>query len=181
MPVYITMLRGINVTGHNKVKMDELKGLFESLGLENVRTYIQSGNVVFDGAKATAKKISRDIEKQISQELGLSVSVVTKTKAELGKIIKSNPFIQNEKVDLSKLHVTFLSGKPSKAAFEKAGEVNSGADEFAAIGKEVYVHCPHGYGRAKLSNNYFEKILDVAATTRNWKTVNKLFEMAEEA
>jgi len=178
MTTYISMLRGINVAGHNQIKMPALRELFESLGFERVQTYIQSGNVVFKASKGSTLQISKKIEGRITNDFGFRVPVVTRTSAEMGSVIASNPFLKTKSIDPTKLHVTFLSEAPEAAALRKLGEVAAGADQFRSCGREIYLHCPNGYGNTKLSNNTLEKILGSPATTRNWNTVNKLYEMS---
>ena len=172
------MLRGINVGGQKRVSMDKLVSLFESLGVRKVRTYIQSGNVVFDSVKINTTKISRKIEGVIEKSFGLTVSVLTKTKSDFERVIQNNPYLKDEKIDPSKLHVTFLFDLPNKADLKKLSDIENDIDTFNAVGNEIYLHCPNGYGRTKFTNNYFEKKLSVPATTRNWKSVISLFEIA---
>ena len=180
MPIYISMLRGINVAGHNQIKMTALRELFEALGFEQVQTYIQSGNVVFKAGERSTLQLSKKIEERIAKDFGFRVSVVTRTSAEMGSVLGSNPFLKTKGIDPTKLHVTFLSEAPEPAALRKLGEVAAGADQFRSCGREIYLYCPNGYGRTKLSNNTLEKILGSPATTRNWNTVNKLFEMSSQ-
>jgi len=180
MPIYISMLRGINVGGHNQIKMTALRELFEALGFERVQTYIQSGNVVFKAGKSSTLQVSKRVEERIAKVFGFRVSVVTRTSAELGSVIASNPLLKTKGIDPTKLHVTFLSEAPESAALRKLEALAMGPDQFRGSGREIYLHCPNGYGNTKLSNNTFEKMLAVSATTRNWNTVNKLYEMSLE-
>jgi uncharacterized protein (DUF1697 family) len=178
MPLYIAMLRGINVGGQKIVKMEELRTSFESLGFKRIRTYVQSGNVIFDTSKAPSTKLSERIGEKISTDFGFSIPVVLRTSDEMKKIVHDNPFLKDTKTDRSKLHVTFLSQLPTTANNGKLAGLDAGADQFRVRGLEIYLYCPNGYGRSKLSNNVIEKLLGVEATTRNWKTVNRLFEMS---
>jgi uncharacterized protein (DUF1697 family) len=180
MPIYISMLRGINVAGHKLVKMAALQAAFEALGFEQVRTYIQSGNVVFKAAKSSPVNLSREIEGKILDEFGFEVPVITRTSEEMGGVIRVNPFLKEKGIDLSKLHVTFLSDVPALAAVKAFESLAVKPDQFRASGREIYLYCPNGYGTTKLSNNAFEKVLSLSATTRNWNTVNKLYEMSLE-
>ena len=180
MPTYIAMLRGINVSGHKIVKMDRLRAAFESLGFHHVTTYVQSGNVVFTAAKDTPARLSGKIGEKMQRVFGFSVSTVLKTPKELEKVIENNPFAKNKQIDVSSLHVTFLSEPPATSARKKLEGIAAGPDQFRVARQEIYLHCPDGYGRTKLSNTAFEKMLSVSATTRNWKTINTLFEMASE-
>lgn len=181
MQTYISMLRGINVGGQKRIKMDVLKAVYQAMGFDDVMTYIQSGNVIFRNAKVNKSVLLASIEKAINQQFGYTVSVVIREKDELGKIIRNNPFLSRSTIELDKLHVTFLSKQPEKKHLHEIENVNSGRDEYQLSDSEIYLYCPGGYGRTKLTNSYFEKKLDVSATTRNWKTVNKLYDLAENA
>jgi uncharacterized protein (DUF1697 family) len=172
--VYVAMLRGINVSGRNKIKMSDLHALFEGLGHTAVTTYIQSGNVVFT-SPARAASLATDIEQRIARDFGFDVPVVLRTKSELSKVIAANPFA---KADLAKVHVTFLAKQPDAALVRALRDHESPPDEFRIVGREVYLHCPAGYGNTKLNNTFWERKLRVGATTRNWNTVTKLLDLA---
>jgi uncharacterized protein (DUF1697 family) len=174
LKTYVALLRGINLGRHKKVSMQELRALFGSLGAEDVATYVQSGNVVFRSADAPGKLIEA-IEKRIRRDLGLDVTVLLRARPQLAKVVSGNPFGRRE---LTKLHVTFLAEKPDRTRVRELDPDISKPDEFRVVGQEIYLCCPNGYGRSKLSNAYFEKQLGVAATTRNWRTVTKLAELA---
>jgi uncharacterized protein (DUF1697 family) len=177
MPTYVALLRGVNLGARNKVSMADLRTLIESLGAEDVQTYVQSGNVVFKSRVRSAAKLAGDIEQRISGKLGLEIRVVLRTDKQLAKIVAGNPFAASQS-EGTKLHVTFLAEAP-KASRTRALEPEAfEPDEFQVKGREVYLHTPKGYGRSKLSNAYFEKQLGVAGTTRNWNTVTKLAELA---
>jgi uncharacterized protein (DUF1697 family) len=280
MKTYISLLRGINVSGQNRIRMPELKGLYESLKLVNVATYIQSGNVVFDCDERDPAVIAGTIEAEMERAFGLSVKVFLRDRDQLQKIIDTNPFVNQRKLDPEKLHVTFLAERPEEEELKNllarggdcvvaknaprndtaargdsivaknasridtagrgdcvvaknaprndtAGRGDSivaknasridtalrsnsllevrllgrtsetsregvttervamtnnprsgNTDEFVRCGQEIYLFCPNGYGKTKLSNNFFERKLKVAATTRNWKTVNALYTLA---
>jgi uncharacterized protein (DUF1697 family) len=173
---HVALLRGINLGSSNRVSMPDLRSLLEGLGAKAVATYLQSGNVVFKSSDSSAK-LTRAIEKRIHRDLGLSVTVVLRTPRQLVKVRAGNPFAKAVK-DPTKLHVTFLAEKPDRARVRGLDPKRSAPDEFRLVGQEVFLCCPHGYGRSKLTNAYFEKQLDVAATTRTWKTVTKLAELA---
>jgi uncharacterized protein (DUF1697 family) len=173
---YVALLRGINLGARNKVPMADLRELFAGLECRDVSTYVQSGNVIFKSSVA-AGKLSQTIEKRIRRDLGLSVTVLVRTKAQLVKVVAGNPFAADES-DLTKLHVTFLADLPDRARVRELAAKQFEPDEFRVAGQEIYLHCPNGYGRSKLSNANFEKRLGVAATTRNWKTVTTLAELA---
>jgi uncharacterized protein (DUF1697 family) len=170
------MLRGINIGSRRRVSMSDLRAAFEALGADEVQTYVQSGNVVFRSADAAGKLVGR-VERKIHAEFGADVAVIVRTQAEMARVLKANPFLQ-EGSDTTALHVTFLAEKPDPAKVRGLTAPTAAADEFAVIGREVYLHCPDGYGRTKLNNAFFEKKLGVAATTRNWKTVTALADLA---
>ena len=172
---YVALLRGINLGARNKVSMAELRELVEGLGADDVTTYVQSGNVVFRSGTPTAT-LAGDLEAAIRRRLGLDVRVLLRTKSDLGKTVSGNPFA--DAADASKLHVTFLAATPVRARVRKLDPSLSPPDEFRVAGRQVYLHCPNGYGRSKLSNAYFEQQLGVAATTRNWRTVTALADLA---
>jgi uncharacterized protein (DUF1697 family) len=172
---YVALLRGINLGARNKVSMSDLRALFESLGAEDVETYVQSGNVVFRSGDDPAT-LTDAIQKRISRDLGLSVTVLVRTRQQLAKVFTGNPFA-NDNGEPTNLHVTFLAAKPDAARVRKLDPKRAEPDEFRVVGQEIYLHCPNGYGKSKLTNAYFEKQLGVAATTRNWKTVTKLTEL----
>ncbi len=178
MPTYIAMLRGVNVGG-NMLKMDRLRDLGSKLGFKNVRTFIQSGNVIFDSPDPPSKWIAT-IEKKLAGETRLPIHMVFRTAAELKRVIEANPFLKQPGIDRSKLHITFLGGVKSKEVLKKSGNLTSGPDELRVVGREAYLYCPQGYGNTKLHNVALEKLLGTKATTRNWNTVNKLYEMASE-
>jgi uncharacterized protein (DUF1697 family) len=195
MKTFISLLRGINVSGQNKIRMPELKGLYESLNLVNVVTYNQSGNVIFDCTEQVPATIVRFLEAEITGSFGLSVKVLLRDKEGFQEIIGSNPFVNQRNEDPERQYVTFLSEAPAELAlrnlvFHAAGdsvgsnfkrESEAGdEDEYFVYDREIYLFCPNGYGRTKFSNTYFERKLGLAATTRNWKTVNALYEMANQ-
>ena len=179
MATYAALLRGINLGSRNRVSMPDLRELFLALGSEDVETYVQSGNVVFKSSARSAKKLTAAIEERIAGDLGLEVTVILRTKAQLAKLLAGNPFAKGEK-DPLKLHVTFLAAKPAAPRVRDLDSKYGGRDKFRVVGQDVYLHTPGGYGKSKLSNAYFERGLDVAATTRNWTTVTKLAELAAE-
>ena len=181
METYISMLRGINVGGHKMIKMSALKSLYESMGLTDVVTYIQSGNVVFRCSSKNPLSVGRSIAAAIEQSFGFSVPVVIRRPAELASIINKSPFAGRKGIDQTRLYVTFLSSSPSPGLVKKLPSAAAKSkDEFRLIGTEVHLHCPNGYGKTLLSNTFFEKHLNVEATTRNWKTVLTLHALSLE-
>ena len=174
MTTFISLLRGINVSGQKKIRMQDLRDLYASINLGNASTYLQSGNVVFETNLSGSAKIETKITAAIEKQSGYSVSVLLRTGADFKRIIRDNPILKAANVDPSKLHVTFLQRTPSESRVAGLQPPENISDEFVILGQEVFVHCPGGYGRTKLTNNFFEKKLNVPATTRNWKTVNAL-------
>lgn len=172
----IGILRGINVGGKRKILMTELKSLCENLGWKNISTYIQSGNLIFDSDKENSE-LENSLEKGITEKFGFNVPVIIRSRNELETSIKNNPFSQD--TDISSLHLTFLKEKPKKENINKISDDNYSPDEFSIQNKDVYIFCEHKYHKSKLTNNFFEKKLNVMATTRNWKTVLKLYELSE--
>lgn len=177
MAVFLSILRGINVSGQKQIKMADLKKLYEELGFKNVKTFIQSGNVVFESKSAS--KLSEKIEKKIKEHYSFDVPVIIRTKEELQHAIEKNPFLKKKNIALDKLHITFLAEQPSNENIQATEAYNYTPDEFHISGREVYVYCPNGYGNTKINNTFFERKLKVGATTRNWKTSNELLKMME--
>jgi uncharacterized protein (DUF1697 family) len=180
MSSYVAMLRGINVSGSKPLKMQALRASFEALGSTNVRTYVQSGNVVFAAQDRTAAPLASKIAARIKREYGYDVPTLVLGAAELARVVDENPFLAKKDADPTKLHVTFLATAPAAAGLKKMEGVASGRDEFRCLRTSIYLHCPDGYGNTKLHNNAFERALGVGATTRNWKTVTTLAAMAAE-
>lgn len=176
METYVALLRAVNV-GQNTLKMERARQLWSELGFKNVSTYLQSGNVVFE-AEGHPSAWCSAIEQRVGRETRLPVAVLLRTPGELKSIIAHNPFLKEKGIDRSKLHVTFLASAAAKDAMAKLSAVEAGPDQFRLSDKEVYLYCPNGYGRTKLSNNALERALSVRATTRNWNTVNKLCEIS---
>jgi uncharacterized protein (DUF1697 family) len=173
LPTYVALLRGINVSGRNKIAMSDLRDLFETLGHADVRTYIQSGNVVFGAKTGSPAGVRSAIEKRIADNFGLGVTVLLRTRAELAMVLKHNPFG-------AEAHVTFLDDVPDRVRVAAIDASKYAPDALAVHGREVFVRCPNGYGRTKIHNTFFERALATRATTRNWKTVTKLAEWAAD-
>jgi uncharacterized protein (DUF1697 family) len=179
MTACISILRGINVSGQKKILMTDLVKLYQKLGFSGIRTYIQSGNVIFDCSESIAlSKVPGLVRDAIFREYKFEVPVIIRTSEEMNEAVRNNPFVKDTGISPEKLHVTFLSGLPGKDKLTVLEKIDHSPDKFIVKGKEVYLHCPVSYGETKLSNSFFEKSLGVTATTRNWKTVNKLAEMA---
>ena len=174
--VHIALLRAINVGGTKKLLMAELRAMFEAAGCADVRTYIQSGNVVFRGEPVLAARIPELIEAEIAETKGFQVPVVTRTAAELDAVVGSNPFLEAG-ADPAKLHVGFLAEAPSAARIAELDPDRSPSDAFEVRGREVYLHFPNGTARSKLTVDYFDRTLGTTITIRNWRTVRKLLDM----
>lgn len=177
MTTYISLLRGINLGAHYKIKMPDLTVLYESLGLTNVQTYVQSGNVVFTSEETDRARLEETIKAKIEEVYGYNVPVLVLAADELRRIAQANPFLTERNADPAHLHVTFLAHPPDDERVRGFVPPMSGEDEFILVGSAIYLFCPNGYGRTKLTNNLFENKLKVAATTRNWRTVGTLVEM----
>jgi uncharacterized protein (DUF1697 family) len=160
--------------GGKVLKMDKLKSIYESLGLNDVQTYIQSGNVFFNTPNKDIIQLKISIESAIKAYTDLDVSVTIIEPDELKQIINNNPLNK----DVDNMHVTILSDEPDKTHLSKINLTQYDPDKFIIVGKAIYLYCPNGYGRTKLTNNFFEAKLKVKATTRNWNTINKLYEIA---
>ncbi|MEJ2053956.1 MAG: DUF1697 domain-containing protein, partial [Calditrichaceae bacterium] len=176
--VYISLVRGINVSGQKKIQMKDLKFLYESLNFEEVATYIQSGNVIFSSSETDASELAQRIENAINNKFGYEVFVILRSRDELEQAIENNPFIKRKDIDTSKLYVTFLKKLPADSKKDDFERIKKDSEEYDLVRKELYLYLPEGYGRTKLTNTYIERKLKVNATTRNWRTVNKLLEMA---
>ena len=180
MTTYISILRGINVSGQKLIKMAHLQKTYEKLGFGSITTYVQSGNVVFTGKKATPNELAASITQQIAKDFGFQVPVIVFSINKLKQIIASNPFINDSQKDIAYLHVTFLSSQPPKFDVEAIEEKKQIGEAIAFTNAAVYLYCPNGYGKTKLTNNFLETKLQVSATTRNWKTANELARIADE-
>jgi uncharacterized protein (DUF1697 family) len=179
MTAFVSLFRGINVGGHQTIRMEELRDLHESLGLKNVVTYIQSGNVVFTGAEADVARLRRLIEDGFEQKFGFHVEVIVRTSAELRAIIDKNPFQNQESKESKWIVVLFLAARPDDTAQEDLLKTYLGPEEIFIIGKEVHIYYPNGIGRSKLSHSFLEKKLKTFGTARNWNTILKLQELIQ--
>jgi uncharacterized protein (DUF1697 family) len=176
MTTYVAMLRGINVSGRNALSMEDLRAVVAAAGGRDVRTYIQSGNAVFSH-RGAAPSVVEQLRQGLRRAVGTEIPVLLRTARELDDVIGANPFLRRG-AEAGSLHVTFMGAVADPASVEVAGRRKADGDEFEVIGREVYLLCPNGYGRTKLTNAFFEKRLGSEATTRNWKTVTTLVDMA---
>ena len=180
MTTFVSILRGINVSGHNLIPMDALREMYKNLGFGNITTYVQSGNVVFTSMSTDPEKLEKEITLQLKNDFGFDVPVIVLTINKLQQIIDGNPFSKDSSKEQAFLHVTFLSSKPDMQPVKAIEEKKLKGEEIAVAEHAVYLYCPNGYGNTKLSNTFLETKLKVGATTRNWKTTNKLLEIAIE-
>lgn len=179
MHKYITFLRGVNMTGHNSIKMTDLTALYIKLGYKNAMTYIQSGNVIFSSdSELSVTDLSNAIEKAILDRFKFIIPVMTRSVSQLQELSSVNPFLKDKEFDPSKMAVLFLQEKPSGEQIMKVAVVNYPPDRFVIIGTDIHIYCPNGFGKTKLYTNFFEKKMGVIGTARNWKTVTTLINMA---
>jgi uncharacterized protein (DUF1697 family) len=178
MTTYVALLRGINVSGQKIIKMDALRKIFESLHFQDVKTYIQSGNVIFKTPEEDRESLVHRIEEELKRTLGYEVTVILRMVAELAEVVRQNPFASAIASENEKVYITFLAKQPSAEAIQKLESFKNDIDDFCVVNREVFLLCRQSYGRSKFSNNFFEKILGVSATTRNLETVNKIISMA---
>jgi uncharacterized protein (DUF1697 family) len=175
---HVALLRGINVGGKNILPMKDLARIFADAGCKNVRTYIQSGNVVFEKPSG-AVKLADVIAAHIQTRFGFRIPVILRTSEELRRTIRDNPFLPAV-ADQRWLHVYFLAGAPNARAIAGLDPARSAPDAFHVHGQEIYLHLPNGMARSKLTNAYFDSRLSTTCTARNWATVLKLSEMMDE-
>jgi uncharacterized protein (DUF1697 family) len=174
----IVLLRGVNIGPRNRVPMPELRELLSEAGFDDVRTYVQSGNVVLSSAKPPAQ-VSRAVEREIAKAFGLDLAVVVRTRAELAKVVQRNPL--GDIADNPKRYqVSFLGAKPNRAVLRKLEAAVVPPEQFVAVGREIYAWHPAGVARSKLWALLAGRDLGVAATARNWTTVTKLLALADE-
>jgi uncharacterized protein (DUF1697 family) len=179
MTTHVALLRGINIGSKKRIKMDALRALIESLGYENPRTYVNSGNVVFDSSEGNTSNLdlATAIKHALHDQHGLDVPVVVRTGPEMAKIVAANPF-PHVATTPKLLHVSFLSEIPDPALVDALDHANRGDDEYSVIGPNIYLHYPHGLAKATFMLNSFDRALKVISTSRNWNTVLKLAEMS---
>lgn len=177
MKRYVAFLNGVNVSGRNLITMETLKSYFEEiLGIHNVITYIQSGNVLFEIAETEEALLKNIIEKQLTDKLGYKVTAVVRTFDDVRNVIKNNPFVTIKTEEKTKLYVTFLSETPNYDVRGSLGVYSNDAEYARVVNRDVYIFSGN-YGKTCFSNSFIEKKLGVEATTRNWATVNKILEL----
>lgn len=182
MPVYLALLRGINVSGKKIIKMEDLRKLMESSGYKNIKTYIQSGNVIFESNTKDKSIIAKHIEEVIEKQYGFDVSVFVIDGNDINKAVDNNPYATKEEIEegTKKIYVTFLSEKPSAENIEKLKQAPIGEDLIEFFDDVLYFKLISKASESKLSNTLIESKLKVRATTRNWNTTIKLLTMLEE-
>jgi uncharacterized protein (DUF1697 family) len=168
MATWVALLRAVNLGARNKVPMAQLRDALDASGYENVRTYIQSGNVVFDAGRADASAL----EKIVATEFGVTSTVILRTARQLRTLARSRPL----GASTADMHAIFLRDKPPRTAARRL-EAVAGGNEFAVVGGDVVVRYPGGYQGATLTNAVIEKTLGIPGTGRNWRTVEKLAEL----
>jgi uncharacterized protein (DUF1697 family) len=179
MQTFISLLRGVNMAGHNKIKMTDLSSLYKKIGFKDAETFIQSGNVVFSNPENLSEAdLTAKIEEAISKKFKYNIPVIIRTTEELREIISLNPFVNEENFNPEKLAVIFLYEKPSEAQIEKVKNVNFPPDKFMIAGKEIFIYCPNGFGKSKIYTGFFENKMKVSGTGRNWNTINALLKIA---
>ncbi len=175
MARFIAFLRAVNVGGKNKIAMSDLRVLCEDLGLDDVQTYIQSGNLVFSTTQRSGAKVEAAIEKALKASTGLDITVLARTATELGQTVADNPF-ERESLSPTHLVVVFLKSAPKSSSIDLSAY---GPEVAVCKGREVYIHYVNGQGRSKVTNAVLERLLGGPGTARNWNTVNKMLDLAE--
>lgn len=177
MEPYIALLRGINVGGTNIIKMDDLKKLFENIGFTNVKTYIQSGNVIFYYKKTQGKKLEQLIEKKIAAFFKLTICVFVINKPLLEHCLSKHSYIHQKNCNTKGIYFTFLKEKPQDDLVNELNKLEQTSEFFKFDFPNIFCYYPNGYGKSKWNNSFFEKKLNVKATTRNLNTINKLIKL----
>ncbi|SFC84413.1 DUF1697 domain-containing protein [Algibacter pectinivorans] len=177
MNTYIALLRGINVSGKHKIPMAELRGLLLKEGLVNVQTYIQTGNVIFQSSEGEEASLETTIYNAIKSHFGFEVPILVLTPKELQYVFDSCPFLEEQK---EKSYFMLLYSKPDAKLVEDVSKLSFPNETFYIINKVVYLYSSVGYGKAKCSNNFFERKLKITATARNYKTMVKLLSLSAD-
>jgi|SRR5215469_11158591 len=180
MPVLISMLRGVNLGPHNRIKMDALRAVYESLKFEDPRSYVQSGNVIFRTKEKNGPQLAKKIQAAIQKKFGCCPEVILRTPDEMRKAVAANPFPERTAVEPSKVLVTFLAAEPAREAEANLDKFKGFPEELRLKGRELYIYFPNGAGRSKLPWSAVDKMLKVTGTARNWNSVQAMLEIAEE-
>lgn len=183
MPVLISMLRGVNLGTHNRIKMDALRAMYESLKLQRARTYVQSGNVIFRTNEKNTTKLATKIQDAIEKKFKFRPVVIVRSTEELRSSIAATPFEKSRNLEPGKILVSFLVAEPPEAARAKLKALTSAKsypEELHLIGRELYIYFPNGAGKSKLPWSQLEKLVNVTGTARNWNSVMAMLEIAEQ-
>ena len=180
MPVMIAMLRGVNVGGHNKIRMEALRALCTKLKLRDACTYVQSGNVIFRTDERDLASLAKRLQNAIEHDFSFRPDIVLRTSAELRDVIARNPFAKRRDIEPSRLLVTFLASVPGPEARDKAAKIKTEPEELRMERREVYIYFPNGMARPKMSWPTIERTLQTSGTGRNWNSVTKMLEIAEK-
>jgi uncharacterized protein (DUF1697 family) len=179
MPVLISMLRGVNVGGHNKIKMDALRALYESLKLDSPRTYVQSGNVIFRTKEKNSAALAKKIQSAIERKFGFRPEVILRTTGEMRTAIAASPFA-GRNLEPGKTVMTFLAGDARLEAANELLALKNFPEELHLLGRELHIYFPDGIGKSKLPWPKIEKLLATPGTARNWNSLTRMMAMAEE-
>ena len=179
MSTYICLLRGINVSGQKKIKMAELKASFETIGFTDVITYIQSGNIVFKTDHKNAKKLEKTIHQMLLDNFGFDLTVIVLNPKEMQYVVSNNPFEKDVTKDPKKFYIVFLQEQPKQDNIDHLATYDYTPEQYILERQIIYYYAANGAGNAKMNNNFFENKLKVKASTRNWRTVNKLVDLSK--
>ncbi len=179
MPVLISMLRAVNLGNHNKIKMETLRALYSSLKFDHPQTYLQSGNVIFQTSERQLDVVAKRIQSGIEKKFACRTDIILRTTAELRSVVAKNPFAKRPNIEPSKLLIAFLARDPGDAARKTLEEQKFAPEELHVSGRELYIYFPDGIGKSKLPWPRIYKILNTPGTGRNWTSVTKMLEMAE--
>jgi uncharacterized protein (DUF1697 family) len=179
LTTYVALLRGINVGGRKRIGMSDLRSLLQDLGYANVRTHLQSGNALFGSSAKSVAKIEREISARIAKDLGLDVAVLVRSGRDMARVVKDNPFAA-EVTDPAKVHVAFLSGIPAPDRIRGIDPDGFLPERFQMSGKQIYLWCPYGVAGSTMLDSFADRRLGVTVTIRNWRTVQKLAELAQD-
>ena len=180
MPIFVSMLKGINVGPHHRIKMDDLRQVYASLQFKNPRTFIQSGNVIFQTREKNPIKLSKQIQDALEARFGFRPEVVNRTLEEMKTALAANPFAKRKDIEPDKLLITFLSSAPPPGARHTLDSLKHHPEEIHPIGRELYIYFPNGAGKTKLPWSQMERLLKVTGTARNLNSVEKMIALAQE-
>jgi uncharacterized protein (DUF1697 family) len=176
---YLALFRGVNVGGNNKLPMKEVPAIFTECGCRDVRTYIQSGNVIFNAPARVAAQAPAAVMRKVHDRFGFEAPIIMRTFEELGAVLLANPFLDKGVAD-NRLLVTFLADLPDAAGVLQLDPNRSPGDAFAIVGRELYLHFSEGMARTKLTSQYFDSRLKTIGTARNWRTVQQLHALMKD-